>query len=107
LAEGGLQAFDAATRRIYAAGPPRWDGTWTMALQGQAARNRLEDRITGLQEHGFVEVSAGTWMRPEIAGAAPLPDLPASVTILTAHASAGQDTMASHWPLDDIGNAYR
>ncbi|MEO1000621.1 MAG: phenylacetic acid degradation protein, partial [Pseudomonadota bacterium] len=46
LAPEGAHAFDAATRRIYAAGPPAWDGRWTVVAlppgAGEARKTLIE-----------------------------------------------------------------
>jgi phenylacetic acid degradation operon negative regulatory protein len=58
----------AATRRIYAPGPPDWDGGWRLAVAPAAAG-------PALRAEGYAAAAPGLWLRPgrpgEGAGAAP------------------------------------
>lgn len=100
LATAGRHAFDEATRRIYAEGPPSWDGSWTVliapaALPAAQAAKLLDD--------GFVRLGGQVLMKPgrladTQAGAGmlvingPGSDMPAGLTAL--------------WNLDDLGGGY-
>ena len=61
LDEHGRHAFDLATRRIYASGPPEWDGNWTVAIAPPGASDALSGELAGL---GFVRVAPGVHLRP-------------------------------------------
>jgi len=55
----------AATRRIYAAGPPLWNGDWQIASPGAHPE--------ALTAGGFAEAAPGLFLRPRLAGASPAP----------------------------------
>lgn len=80
LAEQGRHAFDEATQRIYAAGPPEWAGRWSVALCVDTAAGEAGKRLEELGFHGH---GAGTWFRAEIAGAPPVPELPEGVVLIS------------------------
>ena len=58
LTEAGKERVDDAARRIYAAGPPRWDGMWTLVL---SVRDRKLRRALSLL--GFGELD-GVFLHP-------------------------------------------
>jgi phenylacetic acid degradation operon negative regulatory protein len=101
LAEEGRHAFDLATRRIYAAGPPDWDGTWTVVVAPQASSNGLSGRM---EEAGFLRVESSVYLRPgnisataeEFAG------------MLVIHGSSVEhpEAMRMLWPSEEIAVAY-
>ena len=53
--------FERAGARIYAAEPPEWDGTWTIAIAPEGAG----------EAPGFTRIAPGAWIAP---GAAAAPD---------------------------------
>ena len=98
----GRHAFDLATRRIYAGGPPRWDGTWTVAIVPPGAGEAPD--LSGL---GFVRVNGGVHLRPETAEA---PDAAAQLGgMLVIHGASADhpEAFRALWPSDDIARAYR
>lgn len=104
LAENGRHAFDLATRRIYAAGPPEWDGTWTVAIAPPDSENDVMADAAGL---GFVRVNGGVHIRPETEGAAAVADaLPGALVV---HGSSAEHPEAFHalWPSREVADAYR
>lgn len=105
LDERGLHAFDLATRRIYAAGPPAWDGRWTVALAHPGATG---DGGAALRAAGFLRVAAGVYLRPETAGGAKA-DAEELAGMLVIHGSSAEhsETLPSLWPSKEIGDAYR
>ena len=52
----------AATARIYAAGPPEWDGGWTLALAAPGAPRGA--RAEALRALGYGRAAPGLWLRP-------------------------------------------
>lgn len=104
LAGSGRQTFDEATRRIYAAGPPEWDGSWTVAV---APVSIGETEAARLMDAGFVEAGSNCWLRPDTADSQLLPENLANVLVLTSNATAMPNHFGSLWQLDEIGHAFR
>ncbi|MHB2264272.1 PaaX family transcriptional regulator [Aliihoeflea sp. PC F10.4] len=104
LAENGRHAFDLATRRIYAGGPPEWDGTWTVAIAPPDSEN---DVLAGAAGLGFVRVNGGVHIRPETEGAPDVADALAGA--LVVHGSSAEHPEAFHalWPSHEVADAYR
>ncbi|EIM76740.1 phenylacetic acid degradation operon negative regulatory protein [Nitratireductor aquibiodomus RA22] len=104
----GQHAFDLATRRIYAAGAPDWDGSWTVAIAAPGSNGVHEET---LKEHGFLKIADGVYLLPRTpgpddgptSGAAPLNDM------LIIHGSSAEhpEMLRSLWPSDEIAEAYR
>jgi phenylacetic acid degradation operon negative regulatory protein len=101
LADEGRHAFDLATRRIYAAGPPAWDGTWTVAVAPQADDGDLRGRM---EEAGFLRVDGSVYLRPG--------ETPASAEelagMLVIHGSSAEhpEAMRMLWPSEELAAAY-
>lgn len=105
LAASGRRAFDEATRRIYAAGPPEWDGKWTVAVTPNGAIDgELADE---LRAAGFVEAGAATWLRPDLVTAWPMPGGLENVLVLTSVASNVPARPHEFWHLRETAAAYR
>lgn len=104
LAENGRHAFDRATRRIYASGPPAWNGTWTVAIAPPDGENGILTDAAGL---GFVRINGGVYIRPETEGAADVENALAGA--LVVHGSSAEHPEAFHalWPSQEIAEAYR
>ncbi len=103
LDERGRHAFDLATRRIYAAAPPAWDGKWTVAIAppGAAVREAGE-----LRELGFLPVGGGVHLRPETAES---PDASAALAeMLVVHGESVDhpEAFRTLWPSDVVAHAY-
>ena len=99
----GRHAFDLATRRIYAAGPPAWDGKWTVAIipPGEAA-TRVD-----LSNLGFVRAGSGVHLRPETFEA---PDAAADLEgMLVVHGESAEhpEAFRALWPSEAVADAYR
>lgn len=103
LAGGGSHAFDLATRRIYAAGPPEWDGRWTVALAHPGATG---DEGASLKAAGFLRVAAGVYLRPETAGAAAAEQELAGMLVIHGESAEHSEALPSLWPSEEIGKAY-
>lgn len=108
LAEEGRHAFDLATRRIYAAGPPEWDGRWLVAVRPGGGDNgmRLErDRL--MRELGYVPIGPAAWVRPHAGDGDPLEDVPADLLVVVGEAPRTPEDIARLWALDELSEAYR
>jgi phenylacetic acid degradation operon negative regulatory protein len=104
LDERGRHAFDLATRRIYAAGPPDWAGEWTIGLANPGATG---DGGAALRAAGFIRLAGGVYLRPETAAS---PDARKELAgMLVIHGSSAEhpETLRALWPSADIDAAYR
>lgn len=100
LDSGGRRAFDIATQRIYASGPPQWDGRWTVVVP------ILGDDIAGpdLEASGFASRN-GTWIRPETSGAPALPSGLDTYLVIAGQPGVSPADAYRFWDLDHIGEA--
>ena len=112
LAEEGRHAFDLATRRIYAAGPPAWDGAWTVAIAAQASDGDLPQKM---EEAGFLRVEGRVYLRPgDISAAAAGSGDAAAIAagelagMLVIHGSSAEhpEAMRMLWPSEEVIAAY-
>ncbi len=105
LAKSGRRDFDLATKRIYAAGPPEWDGRWTIAIAPGGVVH--EETRQKLSDDGFVDTGASCWLRVET-GIEPMirPGLE-ELLILTANADNIPAGVQAIWKLDETAGAYR
>lgn len=99
----GRHAFDLATRRIYAGGPPRWDGNWTVAIAAPGADAAATD-LAGL---GFVRVNGGVHLRPETAEAPQANDVLSGMLVIHGNSAEHPQTLGALWPSREIADAYR
>ena len=103
LDERGRHAFDLATRRIYASGPPGWDGRWTVAIAPPEPPQAAAD----LADLGFVRINGGVYLRPEGEG---MPDAAAALEgLLVVHGERADhpDAFRALWPSGEVASAYR
>ncbi len=107
LAEEGRHAFDLATRRIYAAGPPAWQGEWTVAVPPANGEGRNPQRDHWLHNNGFVRAGAGSWVRLETGDADGDELLPADLLVIRGNALHIPGETGSLWGLPTIADAYR
>lgn len=100
LDRSGRHAFDVATQRIYAPGPPQWDGRWTVVVP------ILGDDVAGpeLEASGFASRN-GTWIRPETSSAPALPSGLESYLVIAGQPGASPADAYRFWNLDSIGEA--
>jgi phenylacetic acid degradation operon negative regulatory protein len=102
LRRQGLASFDAATKRIYAAGPPAWDGSWTVLLPAQPASQEDRERLASA---GFAQ-SGELWLRPQTGDCAPVP--PDLAALAIAGSGQGDAVLAaSLWPVAEAAGAFR
>lgn len=97
----GRHAFDQATRRIYASGPPDWEGDWTIAV-GQPG-TQMADEVA-LQDAGFEKIAGNVFLRAESdpAECAVL----AGMLVFRTRAEQLPEWISAFWPLSEIGSAY-
>jgi phenylacetic acid degradation operon negative regulatory protein len=104
LAEEGRHAFDLATRRIYAAGPPAWDGAWTVAI----APPDVPDELRGnMEEAGFLCVESGVYLRPRTRDVSDPSDSLAGMLVIHGSSSEHPEAMRMLWPSGEVAAAYR
>jgi len=99
LTEAKRAELDAATRRIYAAGPPDWDGGWRIALLPPSAGCR-EGPARALRAAGFARASEGVHLRPDAPGAGPPPEI-SGLSLFRAPVGAAcvaPELIAAVWP---------
>lgn len=103
LDERGRQSFDLATRRIYAEGPPAWDGKWTVALapSGNGTANGSD-----LVSHGFVRVAGGVYIRPDTSESSSLGGLLDGMLVIHGESAEHPETLRALWPAAEIAAAY-
>jgi phenylacetic acid degradation operon negative regulatory protein len=106
LDEHGRHAFDLATRRIYAAGPPAWDGTWTVAIAPPGENGKNEARARDLAEAGFVEAGSGTWLRPETRRSPEADAAIEGMLVFRQQPSRTPATVDNFWNLGETAHAY-
>jgi phenylacetic acid degradation operon negative regulatory protein len=108
LADEGRHAFDLATRRIYASGPPAWDGRWIVAVApspGEVARR--SDRDRDMREIGFVPTGPGSWIKPHTEGGDPAEGLPSGLLVIAGAALRIPEGVTRLWSLDGSAAGYR
>ena len=115
LAEDGAAVFAAAAARIYASGPPRWDGAWTMVVFPRWPKSSRDALRHELRFAGFGEPIAGLFLHPFVSlpQAAMLVgklDPEGCATLLRTDpgfASAGAGLAADGWDLGGLDRRYR
>lgn len=105
LADEGRHAFDLATRRIYAAGPPDWDGTWTVVVAAPGTVVSAQ-RAAALRIVGFGSAGNGTWLRPETASAGNGVALGSDVLVVHGAAKLLPGDVSTFWAMESLGLAY-
>jgi phenylacetic acid degradation operon negative regulatory protein len=104
LAEEGRHAFDLATRRIYAAGPPVWNGAWTVAIAPPDVSPELRGKM---EEAGFLRVGGGVYLRPQTRDAADPADALAGMLVIHGSSAEHPEAMRMLWPGGEVAAAYR
>ncbi|MCR4268204.1 PaaX family transcriptional regulator C-terminal domain-containing protein [Nitratireductor sp. ZSWI3] len=101
----GQHAFDLATRRIYAAGPPDWDGSWTVAIAPPGGNG---SQAEGLAESGFLKIASGVHLLPRTLEMNGGRDDPlAGMLVIHGTSAEHPEMLRSLWPSEEIGTAYR
>jgi phenylacetic acid degradation operon negative regulatory protein len=104
LAEEGRHAFDLATRRIYAAGPPAWEGAWTVAIAPPDIPAELRWKM---EEAGFLRVEGGVYLRPRTRNASDPSDALAGMLVIHGSSAEHPEAMRTLWPSEAVAAAYR
>ncbi|WP_436637503.1 PaaX family transcriptional regulator C-terminal domain-containing protein [Microbaculum sp. FT89] len=87
--------FARAARRIYAAGPPAWNGRWTIAIAPEETASERDARTANLTERGFVRLSNGLFIHPRTGTGETTPDDPGDLFVLDADAATVPDWVLS------------
>ena len=103
LGRHGRHAFDLATRRIYAGGPPAWDGRWTVAI---APPGQGEAGAAELQALGFVRAAAGVYLRPDSEGAPDAAGALSGMLVVRGESAAHPEALRELWPSRETAAAY-
>lgn len=103
LGAQGRHAFDLATRRIYAGGPPAWDGRWTVAI---APPGQGEAGAAELQALGFVRAAAGVYLRPDSEGAPDAAGALSGMLVVRGESAAHPEALRELWPSRETAAAY-
>lgn len=104
LAEGGRHAFDLATRRIYAGGPPGWNGSWTVLISPSEITEEDAQEAAAL---GFVRVPGRAFLRPQTEGAPDVADSFPGMLVVHGTGAEHPETILSFWPSAETAEAYR
>lgn len=108
LADEGRHAFDLATRRIYAAGPPAWDGRWIVAVSPSAGESaRRSDRDRTMRDLGFVPTGTDSWIKPHTEAGDPATGLPPGLLVIAGEAQRIPEGVTRLWSLDGSAAGYR
>lgn len=103
LAAGGRHAFDLATRRIYASGPPRWDGGWTVAIAPRESASVAEEELAG---YNLMRVAPGVFLKPQLeVRPEPMPEL-AHMLVIHGTGAEHPEALRTLWPSEDLARAY-
>jgi phenylacetic acid degradation operon negative regulatory protein len=97
----GRRQFEAATRHIYAATRPAWDGRWRIVIPLPGTKNREQLKRTLLWQ-GFGELN-GVFLHPS---AEPVIEDRTDLLIVVGEPSASGDVVASAWDLDELSKEY-
>ena len=115
LSNHGRAAFADATRRIYAAGPEEWDGSWTLVLMPAASaaiRDKLRKELEWL---GFGQPTPGVFAHPARSAQdarARLSDLDGAASAFVIKArndnpESDREFASAGWDLADLTSRYR
>jgi phenylacetic acid degradation operon negative regulatory protein len=112
LTPRGRAELDAASRRIYAEGPPPWEGAWLLAaLRPGAPKPEQDAAARSLRAAGFARVSPGLLLRPARPGEGPEAETaPPGVSLFLAPPGASAvapDLVAAAWPSETPAARFR
>ena len=104
--------LDAASRRIYAPGPPPWEGAWLLAaLRPGAPKAELDAAARRLRAAGFARVSQALLLRPARPGEGPEAEAaPPGVSLFLSPPGAGAvapELVAAAWPSETPAARFR
>ncbi|MDR0276384.1 MAG: phenylacetic acid degradation operon negative regulatory protein PaaX [Paucimonas sp.] len=113
----GRRRFEKAFKRVYAANPPAWDGSWCLAVLTQLPQDKRKEVREELEWQGFGAISPGVLGCPRCDRAdvvATLQDLGAQEDTILFETTA-QDVLASKalrmqvresWKIDELAAHY-
>lgn len=104
LAAEGRHAFDEATRRIYASGPPAWNGQWSV-LVGTPDLSDL--RAGALAENGYLRIAPTVFLRPDATGLKDEAGLADRMLAISGTGSPMPADLAALWASDALAESYR
>jgi len=104
LDKRGRHAFDLATRRIYAAAPPAWDGSWTVAVLPPDMDNGGAE---ALAERGFLKIANSVHLLPRTLELNDRDDaLLAEILLIHGTSAEHPEMLRTLWPSEEIAGAY-
>ncbi|MEW5422019.1 phenylacetic acid degradation operon negative regulatory protein PaaX [Amorphus sp. 3PC139-8] len=111
LSDGGRQAFADATRRIYFAAPPDWEGDWRIAVLTASGEIRAAQREL-LKGQGFGQLAATVFLAPTTAAgdlfSGNTADYSGIVWLDAAGSAADAAVLAGEaFQLNDVADGYR
>lgn len=113
----GRRRFEKAFKRVYAANPPAWDGSWCLAILTQLPQDKRKEVREELEWQGFGAISPGVLGCPRCERAdvnATLQDLGVQEETILFE-TTGQDVLASKalrmqvresWKIDELAAHY-
>ncbi|MEE1923078.1 phenylacetic acid degradation operon negative regulatory protein PaaX [Pseudomonas sp. 148P] len=113
----GRRRFEKAFKRVYAANPPAWDGSWCLAMLTQVPQDKRKEVREELEWQGFGAISPGILGCPRYERAdinATLQDLGVQEETILFETTA-QDVLASKalrmqvresWKIDELATHY-
>jgi phenylacetic acid degradation operon negative regulatory protein len=116
--QAGLRRYEKAAQRIYAGGPPQWDGGWTLVICDRLQDEGRERLRKELSWSGYGEISNSVFLHAggERSGLSEtLRDLGLTdnVVVMDAHTAGISSEVAlrqlaqESWPLEELAQRYR
>lgn len=100
----GRHAFDMATRRIYAEGPPHWTGEWTVAIAPPGSDAKLNEDAAA---RGFVRIAPGVFLRPETCAGSDISGGLGDMLVLRGHSVEHPEALQALWPCGETAAHYK
>lgn len=106
LTERGRESFVVATRQIYSARGPEWDGGFDAVFLEKNGTNGQEAIRARLEEAGFGAASPGVFLAPP--GLVVPPEIAAEFVVarVSGEAEACRRLAAAAWPVEQAGAAF-
>jgi phenylacetic acid degradation operon negative regulatory protein len=102
LSPKGRYAFDEATRRIYAPGPPDWAGEWSVIIPPSHLETALGNI---LKANGFVQTGQA-YLRPETANSENVDDLTSDALVIHGTGTAFPSGLIRLWEPETLTRQY-
>jgi phenylacetic acid degradation operon negative regulatory protein len=103
LTPEGRSAFDAPTLRIYAGGPPQWNGDWTLVTVMPGSETALGNLLL---TNEFVQIGPASFLRAETAVSEDVDELLTGLFVLRGKAAEFPRELLRLWKLDELGGQY-